>query len=276
VVVDVHNLVPEQVQSKGVWVMSNRRDLPSMSIVSSQKRLEQAKMSFGATAVTRLISLALYLLGANLRELAAFAGTPLDTIKTLAKRTLRDGLPALEDRRRKRSDFLPINETRPLSCRLLFEKDAFVVVIDGKKRIALSRRNPTQCRTVLLTLLEANLLDIEEVSRAIGLSPERTRKLRAALVREDVEALLDRRRGQQRDYLFTSEVKSELVQQFVLNALSGWPTSGRAIAEDLERRCDIQVSERSVRLYLNKLGLSGIADSLLELIEAQKKTSSNS
>lgn len=256
--------------------MSNRRDLPSMSFVSSQKRLEQAKLAFGATAVSRIISLALYLLGANLRELAAFVGTPLDTIKTLAQRTLRDGLPALEDRRRKRSDFLPINETRPLSCQLLFEKEAFVVVLNGEKRIALSRRNQTQCRTVLLTLLEANLLDIEEVSRAIGLSPERTRKLRAALVREDVEALLDKRRGQQRDYLFTSEVKSELVQQFVVNALSGWPTSGQAIAEELQQRCEIEVSERSVRLYLNKLGLPKLKESLPALLADQKKRSSNS
>jgi hypothetical protein len=248
-----------------------------MSTVSSQKRLEQAKLAFGATAVTRIISLALYLLGANLRELAAFVGTPLDTIKTLAKRTLQDGLPALEDRRRKTSSFLPINDTRgPLSCQLLFEKDAFFVVLDGEKRIALLRRNPIQCRTVLLTLLDANLLDIEEVSRAIGLSPERTRKLRATLAKEDVEALLDRRRGQQRDYLVTPEVKSELIQQFVVNALSGWPTSGRAIAEDLQQRCEIEVSERSARLYLNKLGLSKLKESLPALLADQKKRSSNS
>jgi hypothetical protein len=256
--------------------MSNRQKIPSMSISSSHNRMEQAKMTLGSTAVTRVISLALYLLGANLKELAAFVETPLDTIKTLAKRTLRDGLSALEDRRRKTSDFRPINETqRPLSWTLLFEKDAFVVVLDSEKRIELLRRNPAQSRTVLLTLLDANLLDIEDVSRAIGLSPERTRKLRTALVKEDVKALLDRRKGQQRDFLFTSEVKSELVQQFVINALGGWPTSGRAISEDLRQRCDIQVSERSVRQHLNKLGLSKIADSLPELLESQKKTSSN-
>jgi len=239
--------------------------------------MEQAKMLLGPTAVTRVISLALYFLGANLKELAAFVGTPLDTIKTLAKRTLRDGLPALEDRRRKASKFLPFTETlRPLSCKLLLEKDAIVVVLDGEKRIELLRRNPAQCRTVLLTLLGANLLDIEDVSQAIGLSLERTRKLRTALVKEDVKALLDRRRGQQQDYLFNSQIKSELVQQFVLNALSGGPTSGRVIAKNLQQRCKIEVSERSVRLHLNKLGLSKIADSLPALIEAQKKTSTNS
>jgi len=257
--------------------MSNRQNIPSMSIASSRKRREQATRALGPTAVTRVISLALYFLGANLKELAAFAGIPLDTIKTLARRTLQDGLPALEDRRRKTSDFRPINDTqRPLSCTLLSEKDAFVVVFDGENRVELLKRNPTQSRTVLLTLLDADLLDIEDVSRAIGLSPERTRKLRLALVKEDVEAVIDRRKGHQRDYLVTPEVKSELVQQFVINALSGWPTSGRAISEDLRQRCDIHVSERSVREHLNKLGLTKIADSLPELLEAQKKTSSSS
>ena len=257
--------------------MSNRQNLPSMSVVASQKRTEQAKKVLGAAATTRVIALALYFLGASLKELAKFVGLPLDTVKTLAKRTLRDGLPALEDRRCRTSAFLPKNETpRSLSCKLLFEEDAFVVEIDGVKRIVLSRRNPAQCRTVLLTLLDAKLLNIEDVARALGLSRERTRKLRKELIEGGVNAVIDRRRGQQQDYLFTPEVKSELVQQFVLNVMSGWPTSGRAIAEDLQQRCEIEVSERSVRLHLDKLGLSKLKDSLPALLEDQKKLSSNS
>ena len=103
------------------------------------------------------------------------------------------------------------------------------------------------------------------------------RELAKKLEGNDVdESLIDKRQGLKKDYLFTPEVKSELILQFTLNALSGWPTSGRAISEDLEQRCGIEVSERSVRLYLNKLGLSKIADSLHELLAAQKKTSSNS
>ncbi len=257
--------------------MSNRQYLPSMSVVASQKRSEHAKKILGATATARVIALALYFLGANLKELAKFVGLPLDTVKTLAKRTLRDGLPALEDRRRQTSAFLPMNETpQPLSCKLLFEEDAFVVEIDGVKKIALSRRNPAQCRIVLLTLLDAKLLNIEDVARALGLSGERTRKLRKELIEGGVDTVIDGRRGQQQDYLFTPEVKSELVQQFVLNAVSGWPTSGRAIAEDLQQRCEIEVSERSVRLHLGKMGLSKLKDSLPELLEDQKKLSSNS
>lgn len=257
--------------------MPNRQDLPPMSSASSQKRTAQAKAILGAAATTRIIALALYFLGGSLKGLATFVGLPLDTVKALVKRTLCDGLPALEDRRRRTSTFLVQDETlRPLSCKLLFEEEAFVVELDGVKRIELLRHNPDQCRTVLLTLLDAKLLDIGEVARALGLSRERTRKLRKELVEGGVNAVLDKRRGQQKDYLFTPEVKSELVQQFALNALSGQPTSGRAIAEDLRQRCQMELSERSVRMHLNKLGLFRIADSLPELHKAQKKTSSKS
>ncbi len=257
--------------------MTNRQDLPSLSLISSQKRMAQAMGILGATNAGRIIALALYFLGANLKGLAEFVGMPLDTIKALAKRTLRDGLPALEDRRHKASTFLPKDETPlPLSCELLFEEEAFVVELGGVKRIKLLRRNIDQCRIVLLTLLDAKLLDIGDVARALGLSRERTRKLRMEIGEGGVQTVLDKRRGQQQDYLFTPEVKSELVQQFVLNALNGWPTSGRAIAEDLQQRCEIEVSERSVRQYLNKLGLSEIKGSLLELLEVQKKRSSSS
>ncbi len=257
--------------------MPNRQDLPSTSLVSSQKRTAQASSLLGAATTTRIIALALYFLGANLKTLAEFVGMPLNTVKTMIKRTLRDGLPALEDRRCRVSTFLPrVEPPRPLSCKLLFEEDAFVVELDGETRIELLRRNPGQCRTVLLTLLQAKLLDIGEVARALGLSLARTRKLHKELVEGGVDAVLDKRRGQQRDYLFTAEVKSELIQQFALNAVSGQPTSGRAIAAELQKRCEMELSERSVRLHLQRLGLSRITDSLPKLLEAQKKTSSRS
>lgn len=257
--------------------MSNRQDLPATSLVSSQKRMAQVTTILGVTATSRIITLALYFLGANLKGLAQFVGIPLDTVKAIVKRTLRDGLPALQDRRYKNSTFLPRDKTpKPLSWTLLLEKDAVYVAVDDVKRIELLRRNTTQCRTVLLTLLEAKLLTIAQVAQALGLSNERTRKLRKELIEGGVDAVVDKRRGQQKDYLFTTELKSELIQQFALNALSGWSTSGKVIANDLQQRCAIVVSERSVRLQLNKLGLSRIADSLPALLDEQKKTSSNS
>ena len=183
-----------------------------------------------------------------------------------------------QGRRSKASTFLPtrVETPGPLSCKLIFRDDVIWVALGDEAKIRLLRRNTAQCKIVLLTLLDAKLLSFAQVAQALGLSEERTRKLRKALIEEDVNAVLDKRRGQQREYLVTPEVKSELIQQFVANALSGWPTSGRAIAEELQERCEIEVSERSVRLYVDKLGLSNIKETLPMLLESQKKRSSNS
>ena len=252
--------------------MPNRQDLPSMSEVSSRSRMANAAASLGTAAMTRVVALALYLLGADLKQLAQFLDMRLDTVKALAKRAQRDGLPSLEDRRRGESSFLPRQRPpRPVSCSLLSNDDAFIVEFEGGRRIRLLRRHQAHCRVVLLTLLDAGLLDVGNVADTLGLSRERTRKLCAQLARSGVHAVLDKRKGQQQDYLFTPEVKSELVQQFALNAVSGRRTSGRAIAEDLQQRCEIEVSERTVRLHLDRLGLSRIANSLPELLEEQKK-----
>jgi len=156
-------------------------------------------------------------------------------------------------------------------------RDRVVLTRNGcrsKLRTVLSRRKRLGKQHVdVPATLDAGLLDVGNVADALGLSRERTRKLRAQLARSGVDTMLDKRKGQQQDYLFTPEVKSELVQQFALNAVSGRRTSGRAIAEDLQQRCEIEVSERTVRLHLDRLGLSRIANSLPELLEEQKKTS---
>ena len=35
---------------------------------------------------------------------------------------------------------------------------------------------------------------------------------------DDISALVDKRKGQQKDYIFTPEIKSELIVQFSLNS----------------------------------------------------------
>lgn len=257
--------------------MSNRQDLPPMSLFSSKARTSQMDKVLGKHVTRRLICLALYLLGAGLKELAAFVDSPIDTVKALVKRTLLDGLPALEDRRRSTSAFLPPAPARTsFDCELRTGDDTIWIAIDGVERIELQRSNTLQCKTVLLTLLNAKMLGIKTVAQALGLSTERVRKLAKALLDKDVDAVTDKRSGQQKQYRFTPEVKSELILQFTLNAISGWSTSGQAISKDLQERCEIVVSPRSVRQQLCELGLSHIADTLPQLLEEQKKTSPKS
>lgn len=259
---------------EGVVVMPNCQDLPPLSDRASAQRMERAQRILGTQVVARILALALYLLGDNRKTLAERLEMPLDTLKSLIQRTFQNGLPALEDRRRARSTFRPHDEERkepPARVQIRLD-DRYVTVEFGEaRRLRIRRDHVGQCRAVLLTLLDAELADLGEVARALGLSAERTRKLRAKLADEDVHAVLDQRRGQQREYRMTPHVKAELIQQFVLNVQTHAGTSSRKLSEDLENRCEIRVAERTIRQHMATLGLTKLRKSLPELLKAGKK-----
>jgi len=253
----------------------NNQELPPLSSVASQRRIDQANRILGAEVVSRILALALYLMGARRKTLAEFLAIPLDTVKSLVKRVFSAGLPGLEDRRRKASTFVPpvVEPESETTCKLLMEQETLVVELNGATRMEIPRQNPVQCRTVLMTMLEAKLLSIGEVAQAIGLSVERVRKLSKKLHQSDVFALIDQRRGQQQDYRLTPEVKAELIQQFVLNLQTNAGTSSKQLSEDLEKRCQIKVAGRTIRQHAAKLGLGQMRRSLPKLLTALKKNS---
>ena len=250
----------------------------SFSSTHAKKRSRRARATMGHHVVARIIAFALFLLGAKREDIARFVGMPLGTLLSLLTRMNSDGTEALRDRREVAQPNKPLEQhSKKNDCySVSVEHENIEVSCTEGIKVAIPCANVLQCRAVLFSFLNSGLLNTKEVAKTLGLSERRVRDLASALEQEDVLALMDKRRGQQKDYIFTSEVKSELVQQFTLNAVSGRPTSGHAIAEDLKQRCELEVSERSVRLHLNKLGLPNIAKSLPELLEAQKKTSSKS
>jgi hypothetical protein len=255
--------------------MLDCRDLPQLSYERSQKRLERATGVLGAKVVTRLLAFSLYLLGANRDALAGCLGIRLETLKSLVKRGFSDGLVALEDRRRSLSTFLPrqapVAELRP---KVSLEPETLVVEFDEGTRMRIPLRNRIQCRTVLLTMAGSKLLSVDEVADGLGLSAERVRKLKTKLAQDDVvEALVDQRSGQQRDDRVTPEVKAELIQQYVVNLQTEGRTSSEKLKDDLSNRCNIEITSRTIRLHVAKLGLPLLRDSLPQLLSEVKKTS---
>jgi repressor of nif and glnA expression len=85
-------------------------------------------------------------------------------------------------------------------------------------------------------------------------------------------ALVDKRQGQNKDYLVDKTVKAELIQHFAAQSIVGRSTSSRALAELLNEQSQLDLSERTVRWHMNKLGLDLIKKTLPELVEALKKT----
>jgi len=142
--------------------------------------------------------------------------------------------------------------------------------------VNIPKSNPIQKRVVLLSLANNRLLERSTVADALGLSIDRTGKLARTLEQEDVKGILDQRQGQRQDYRFTPQIKAELIQQFVIEAVDQHPTGGEQLAKKIEERCQLSLSPRSILSHLSRLGLSSIKDSLPEHLAAVKKNSSNS
>lgn len=250
--------------------MSNYQNDFQFSLNRSKQRLKKANCILGQAVINKIISFALYLLGANIQALADYLKTPRDTVKSFIERITNEGLSAIEDRRQAKTP--SVKKSTIKKTKLSGDKESITILFENEGEIRIPRNNKLQCRTILLSLLASGFLKAEEVADALQLSLDRTRKLKTALFKDDVQAVMDKRQGQQQDYRMTPEVKCELVQQLVLNINKKTSTSSINIQNDLNKRCNLDLSTRTIRLYVNKLGLNNLKSSLPSLLYGEKKT----
>ena len=243
----------------------------SFSAALQQQRVRQAQKILGEKVVDRILCFALYLLGFERSSIAELSGSPAGTVRSIIRAILHGGVPAFEDRRRRSSTFMP---SQPKQMEIGVEKHEQGVNVDfgGMSGIQIPRENSLQAKVVLLTLLDSGLVGTRDVSEVLGLSAVHTLNLARALEREDILGLIDKREGQKQEYRFTEKVKAELIQQFVLDIVAEGRVSGRSLSEHLLERCELRLSERSIRDQLVKLGLSNIKESLPNLLSGLKKT----
>ena len=243
----------------------------SFSAALQQQRVGQARKILGEKVVRRILCFALYLLGFERSSIAELTGSPAGTVRSIVRAVLHGGVPAFEDRRKRSSTFLA-PQTKGMKVTVRQQEQAVSVDFEGTGRLQIPGKNHLQLRAVLLTLLDSGLVSTRDVSVVLGLSTVHTLNLVRALEREDIQGLIDKREGQKQEHRFTAEVKAELIQQFVLDIVAEGRTSGKSISEHLLKRCELRLSERSIRDQLSKLGLSRIKESLPDLLSDLKKT----
>ncbi len=243
----------------------------SFSTVLQQQRLSQARKILGEKVIDRILCFALYLLGCERSSIAELMSSTPGTVRSVVRAVLRGGIPAFEDRRRRSSEF-KTPEPKRMKINLARQEQGFCIEFEGTGSMQISKENPLQARAVLLTLLDNQIVTTAEVASVLGLSAVHTLNLVRTMARQDIPGLIDKREGQKREYRFTEEVKAELIQQFVLDIVSEGRASGRSLSEHLIERCDVRLSERSIRDQLSKLGLSRIKESLPNLLSGLKKT----
>jgi len=179
----------------------------------SERRIARAAESFGFGVIRRILCFALYLLGLERSAIGRSLGIPSDTAKSIIKAILRDGLAALEDRRRSTRFRPPAPlEAPPIHLR---EAEEQIVVDFGfpDRQLKLSRQDPLQVKTVLLSMLNSGLLSKGQVAQAIRLTLSHTAALGRRLREQGALSLVDQRQGQQQDFVVSPSVKAELIQR---------------------------------------------------------------
>jgi len=250
----------------------NLRSSPRLS----ENRIDKAQQTLGLAVVQRILCFALYLLGVNRKAIAQLLNVPLETAKSIIKAVNRDGLGALEDRRRRFSTFLPRVQPEPAPKTLREEEDYVAVDLGvGGRCLKLSRQDPLQLKIVLLSMLNNDLLLKRGVAEALKLTPSHTTTLAQRLSEGGARSLVDRRQGQKQEYRVPAPVKAELVQQFAVDIITSGQTSGSKISTELKERCNISLPARTVRHHLAQMGLREIKQSLPQLLAGAKKNSKN-
>ncbi len=240
----------------------------------SQERIHRASQVFPRKLLLRILAFALHLLGARRKDTAALVEMPEESVKTLLRLVLRDGFPALRDRRVSAS--LPVAVTPPSPPPIAVRRDPERWLIEFAPQgesLSIPATHPVQARTVVLSLCNAGVLSAQQCASALGMSVAHCRALAHQLAAHDVgDVLVDKRAGQRRDYRVGPEQKAELIQQLAARVVTGHSTSSEVLAEQVNERTGARLSARTVRWHIRNLGLADIRNTLPERVEALKKT----
>lgn len=167
----------------------------SFSNKLSQQRLAQAQKVLDDKVVKRIICFALYLLGVDRRSISNLLKTPAGSVRSIIRAVFHSGLPAFEDRRTKRSTFLPQMEQERSKVTLSVQEESVVVDLGESGQIKIPRQNPLQAKVVLLTMFNNGLLASREVAEPLGISTAHVLNLARGLNIDDIVALVDKRQG---------------------------------------------------------------------------------
>jgi len=251
----------------------------SFSLDLSKNRQHKVRLIFGEKVLKRIIAFSLYVLGVRRTDISEVVKLPANTVRTMLKTICEHGPIALFDRR-KTPPFAAgqvlrmvkdVGNKPPLKKRTEVNEvnDQYRISINGTD-IFISKKNKLQLKAMILTFAESGLISKTDAGKLLKVSSSHVGYLINKVKENDLSCLIDQRKGQQKDFVFTPEIKSELIVQFAVNATTGRSTSSAVLAKDLEQRTSHELKQRSIRFHINSLGLKGKATQLRELVGLKK------
>ncbi len=258
---------------KGDQEMLNCLSDLAFSSTQAEKRLEKANKVLGHSVTSKIMAFSLFLFGANREDISKHLGIPLGTLLSFLTRMDHYGIYGFADRR-KSQNTLPQKQNIDFKPSLTIRDEHISIQLgNNKQTLKIPLKNSLQSKVVLLTFLNSGLLSINEVSNSLGFTVRHVRDLSKKLEEEDAYSFIDKRKGQTKDYRFTPEVKSEIIQQFAANTITGKSTSSIILSEQIKERCNLDLAPRSIRYHVEKIGLPRLENSLPNLVDSIKKNS---
>ncbi len=251
--------------------MINSQDL-IFSFKLSQQRMAQSENILGSSIFNRIMCFSLHNLGVNRKNLSTVLNMPLGTVKSTIRAINQGGVGAFDDRRQKITKIITPPSPPKQKAIVHIEEQSTIITL-GHSEINISNSNPLQRKVLLLTLLNNGMLSNFEVAEILNISKAHVSNLSKGLRDNDILSLIDKRKGQQKDYVFNENIKSELIKQFVANIITGNPTASNNITYQVNTACNINISDRAIRQHILKLGLNKIKNSLPKLLDEFKKNS---
>jgi hypothetical protein len=244
----------------------------SFSLDLSESRLNKVQFVFGEKVLKRIIVFSLYILGVRRTEISQTVKLPENTVRTMLKTISKNGVIALFNRRNK-----PLEITKSLDNKPSIRENIEISELHDRYQISINetdifilKKNKNQLKAIILTFAENGLISKTYAGELLNVSSSHVGYLINNITENDLFCLIDQRRGQQKDFVFTPEIKSELILQFAVNAATGKSTSSPVLAKDIEQRTSHELSQRSIRFHINSLGLKGKAAQLWELVGLKK------
>lgn len=254
--------------------MINLQDEIKFSENHSQKRISNAIELIGEKKIKHLLGTALFLLGGKREDISNALEIPKGTFFSLLTRFHKIGINAFTDQRvNQPNEEIKENNQGTKSFEIIFGEQKKIINIQNENnKIIINSSNPLQLKVIILSFINSGLT-VKEAASILNLSERHIRNLENKLQNEDITGLLDKRQGQQKDYVFTEEIKTELIQQYNLNIVTGRSTTSCDIAKQVNEIFNTKISERTFREHIVKLGLNKIKYSLPKLLEESKKNS---
>jgi len=239
-----------------------------------QNRIDHAVNSIGGDVVNRILGYSLYLFGFPYEFISSKTGLSEAGFKTLARQINKNGIGRFQDRRRKKEcSYLKgrgknINDATIVNYN---EQDNIHAEFEIKGSVSIKIRKDDILGKKLLTLLlmEAGVLMQKDATQILNCQRLTVRKNLLKLQSSGAKGLIDRRRGQTKDYKFDAKVIFEIIKKFISGVFDMETPSKTNTNKHLNEKFSQSFSERATALHLKKMGLTDHKKELITEIVRQ-------